>query len=336
MKGRIFRFKPTGHFVSTGQDMHGAATHAKYVDGMGQFESNLGLQLLRNPDWKLKDGRIVHGVDLRDYSVEELEGKELVEGTGYYVPVKDFDFKGSWLRRTWLKFLYRNGTTKLNLGSGLTTNIAALAIANDWNWAAPSGAAINVLKLCNYHASGTGSTAAAATDIKLQTASSNGGQNPVAGTQSLISAANSQKLQTVATIAYTGTETVSEWGLFNSSTLSTNSGIGSPFTATTASSATVTGTPLTASSSTVQGMQQSVISSDTTAVWMLCTSNTTSVLNGPAWYKTADGTLGSTPGATEAYHKLALMLDHKVFTGIGVNNGDSIQYTYQLTIASGN
>ncbi len=220
-----------------------------------------------------------------------------------------------------------------DLGSGLVTNVGVLALANDFAWASPSGAAVNTLKLVNWHATGTGSTAAAATDFKLQTVSVSGGQTPVAGTQSLQSAANSQILQTVATVAYTGTEGVTEWGLFNSNTLSATTG--SPLTNATATTATATGTPFTASSTTVQGQQQSIIVPGTTAVWGLILSNTTSVLTIPAWYKQSDGTAGSTPGNTETYALRPVMWDHKVFSSIGVNNGDSIQFTYRLSCSSG-
>lgn len=234
-----------------------------------------------------------------------------------------------------LASLIRNGKVEgsMDLGSGLVTNVGVLSLANDFNWASPSGSAINTLKLQNQHATGTGSTAAAATDFKLQTLSTNGGQTPVAGAQTLQSAANSQIYQTVATVSYTGTEAVTEWGLFNSSTLSATTG--SPLTNATATTATATGTPFTASSTTVQGQQQLIIVPGTTAVWGLILSNTTSVLTIPAWYKQSDGTAGSTPGNTETYTIRPVMWDHKVFNAINVNNGDSIQFTYKLSCASG-
>lgn len=221
-----------------------------------------------------------------------------------------------------------------DLGSGLVTNVGVLALANEAvTLAAPSGARINTLFLANQHFTGTGVTAAAASDIKIQTISANGGQTAVAGTQTLVSGANSQKYQTVATISYTGTEAVTEWGLHTSATRTSTTG--SPFTATTTTSFTGTGTPYTASSSTVQGLQQSIVEAGTTASWGFVISNTTSVASIPAWYKTADGTAGTTPGSTEAYTIRPIMFDHKVFSAINVVNGDSIQFTYTLTISSG-
>lgn len=226
-----------------------------------------------------------------------------------------------------------------DLGSGLVTNIGAQALANEAvTLASPSGARINLLYLANQHASGKGTTAAAATDYKIETISTNGGQTPVAGTQSFQNTGAVPKLQTVATISYTGSEAVTEWGLFTSGTLSSTTG--TPFTAATATTFTATGTPFTASSSTVQGLQQQMVLPGTTTVYGLIASNTTSVAtlcnNGSTgWFTLAAGAAGSTPGNTETYTLRPIMWDHKVFSAINVVNGDSIQFTYQLTITSG-
>lgn len=233
--------------------------------------------------------------------------------------------------------LVRQGESVKNydLGSGLVTNVGVLALAYDWNVAAPSGAPVNVFSLAEWHVTGTGGTAAAATDIKLQTPSTNGGQTPVEGTTVTLSAANLQKFQTVATVTYTGAEAVTEWGLLLGPTLTATTG--SPFTAGSASTGTVTATPLTASSTTVQGSQNTVFE-DTAAgslSWGLVISNTTSVITVPAWYKTADGTAGTAPVNTDAYVIRPVMWDHKVFSAINVLNGDSIVFSYSLTISSG-
>jgi hypothetical protein len=223
-----------------------------------------------------------------------------------------------------------------DLGSGLVTNVGVLALANDMNWAAPSGAAINLFKLLKYHATGTGSTAAAATDIKLQTVSTQGGQTPVAGTQVFTPAANLQKIVSVATISYTGGEAVTEWGFFNNTPLT--AATGTPWTAGSPTTGTLTGTPLTASSTTVQGQTQYVAIDSTNATphWGLVTSNTTSVVTVPAWYKVSDGTAaGTNPANTDTVEMRPVMWDHKVFSAINVLNGDSIQFTYTLTINSG-
>lgn len=230
---------------------------------------------------------------------------------------------------------------RIDLGSGLVTNVGVLALANDSLWSvtnAPSG----VMEFMKYHATGTGATAAAATDIKLQTPSGNGGQTPVAGTQVLISAANLQKFQTVATVSYTGTEAVTEWGLFAyNSTLPATSALsdatGSPFTAGSATTGTVTATPLTASSASVMGQQMSILENtgNATPSWGLVLANTTSVVTVPAWYKVSDGTAGANPANTNTYVIRPIMWDHKVFSAINVASGDSIQFTYTLTVVSG-
>lgn len=251
-------------------------------------------------------------------------------------------FPGSAMFATNLKAdLYHRGKWQgqKDLGSGLVTNIGVLALAGDSQWPQTS-IVVNLFKLLRYHASGKGTTAAAFTDFQIETDSTVGGQTPVAGTQVFThdQTGTAQKWVSVATIPYTGTEAVTEWGLFNDSTLSRTTG--SPFTNTTANTATVTGTPLTASAAGVQGETQHVVKTTTTPRHALITSNTTSVLTlsfsaASGWMVNTTGVIGSTPGTTEAYTLRPVMWDHKVFSAINVVNGDSIQFTYTLTIASG-
>jgi hypothetical protein len=262
------------------------------------------------------------------------------------VPDKDGSgsFPGGLTFHTNLKAdLFRGGLWQgqRDLGSGLVTNVGVTALANDFGWSA-TNALNSLFAKMKYHASGTGVTAAAATDIKLQTASGFGGQTPVVGTQLLVSAANSQAYRSVATIAYTGTEAVTEWGFFSyGSTLpavtALSDATGSPFTAGSATSGTVTGTPLTASSATVMGQQMSILerTSGTNLSYGVVTANTTSVVTVPAWYLVATGAAGQAPANTETYVIRPIMWDHKVFTAINVVNLDSVQYTYTLTITAG-
>ena len=226
----------------------------------------------------------------------------------------------------------RDGRTEhRDLGSGLVTNVGVLAMANDFAWSAQLNLA--TLALANFHATGTGSTAAAATDIACQTLASPTTTTAVTGTQSLVSAANSQTYRNVATVNYTSTLATTEWGLHSLATLSSTTG--SPFTATSATTWTDTGSAQTASSATVRGLQQTIVVPGTTTVWGLNLSNTTHIGTIPAWYKVADGTAGSTPGSTETFAIKPVLWDHKVFAAINVNNGDSIQFTYSLLVASG-
>lgn len=234
--------------------------------------------------------------------------------------------------------VHRDGDGKVvheyDLGSGLVTNVGVLHMANDFAWAQPSGAATSTIGTINYHATGTNSTAAAATDIALGALAAPTTTTAVTGTQSLVSAANSQTYRTVATISYTSSLAITEWGLFNAAALSATTG--TPFTATSATTATATGTPYTASSGTVKGTpQQLVVRPGTTTVWGLVLTNTTSVMTIPAWYTVASGAAGSTPGGTEAFTLTPVLWDRKVFSAINVVNGDSIQFTYSLLINSG-
>jgi hypothetical protein len=230
-----------------------------------------------------------------------------------------------------------------DLGSGLTTNVGSLALANDALWSA-TNALNSLFAKMKYHSSGTGATAAAATDIKLQTPITTITTSVVAGTQVLVSAANLQKYQTVATIAYDtgGPFSVTEWGLFCfGSTLpavtALSDATGSPFTAGSGTSGTTTGTLLTPSSATVMGQQMSIFENTnaTRVSWGLVTANTNQVITVPAWYKTADGTAGTAPVNADTYVIRPIMFDHRIFTSVGVSNGDSIQFTWTLTIASG-
>lgn len=240
--------------------------------------------------------------------------------------------KAGKVMRRWARFWGNIDGDKalIDLGSGLVTNVGVLAMANEPFWANPGGTINTILGLANYHATGTGTTAAAATDFKLQTWDSIAA---VAGAQSLVSSGTAPAYKTVATINYSGTEAVTEWGLHTNGTLSATTG--SPFTATSANSGTATGTPYTASSSTVAGEQFFLLIPGTTAVWGLVLSNTTSVLTVSGWYNQSNGAAGSTPGSTEAFTLRPVMWDHKVFSALNVVNGDSIQFSYSLTINSG-
>jgi hypothetical protein len=229
--------------------------------------------------------------------------------------------------------LFRRGefVKSYDLGSGLVTNVGVLAMANDPAWSAQLN--LSTLGTQNFVATGTGATAAAATDIACQTLASPTTTTGVTGVQSLTSAANVQKFVQVTTVNYTTSLAITEWGLHSLATLSATTG--SPFTAASGTTWTDTASAQTASSATVRGLQQTIVVPGTTTVWGLNLSNTTHIGTIPAWYKVADGTAGSTPGNTETFVIKPVLWDHKVFSAINVNNGDSIQFTYTLTINSG-
>lgn len=147
----------------------------------------------------------------------------------------------------WARFWgnIKPGDTLIDLGSGLVTHAGVRLLSQDTGVTAGTAA----LAAFKYHGVGTGTTAAAATDTALQTAI---GTSAIAGTNSNADASPNATIQALATISFTGSNAVTEWGLFNQATLS---------------------------------------------------------------------------GAT--------MWDHKVFAAINVVNGDSIQFTYTLTVNSG-
>lgn len=157
--------------------------------------------------------------------------------------VRDY-FGHNRMQKLWYSLLYRN-KTELDLGSGLVTHAGVRLMSQDT--AITAGTA--TLAAMKNHGSGTGTTAATSTDTALQTAI---GTTATAGTNSNADASPNATVTSTCTVTYSGTAAVTEWGLFNSTTLS---------------------------------------------------------------------------GAT--------MWDHKVFTAVNVVNGDSIAFTYTLTINSG-
>lgn len=228
-----------------------------------------------------------------------------------------------------------------DLGGGLVTNMGVFAMSNDFAWS--SSLNLSTLGTQNFVATGTGTTAAAATDYKLQTLAAPTTTTGVTGTQSLVAPTTfvgptSPIFKNVATVNYTSTLAITEWGLHSLATLSSSTG--SPFTATSTTTWQDTGSVQTASSPTVRGLQQTIVQPGTTAVIGLNISNTTHVATLAAsattgWYTQTTQANGSTPGATEAFTILPVLWDHKVFSAINVNNGDSIQFTYSLSINSG-
>jgi len=93
----------------------------------------------------------------------------------------------------------------------LVTNAGAAYMASDF----AGGGVSPHIGAFNFHDDGTGTTAAAVTDTALQTPT---GGSRVAGTQS---SPSSQVYRSVATISFTGSFAITEWGLFSASTSGT-------------------------------------------------------------------------------------------------------------------
>lgn len=224
-----------------------------------------------------------------------------------------------------------------DLGSGLVTNIGVDLMANDFTIAgAPT------LKEMNFHGCGTGTTAAAAADYYLQTATAaaslTGSTNGYfTGTQSFVSP---NIYKTAATFTYAASVAVTEWALL----MSNAANFTGTATSTGNNTLTNTGAAFTTTGNALSGWaveaSATAVNTPTTTAWGLVLSNTATVLTiaGPsassAWLTLANAS-AAVPSGTTAYVVYPGMWDHKQFAAINVNSGDTIAFTYQLTINSG-
>lgn len=224
---------------------------------------------------------------------------------------------------------------RYDFGFGVVTNVGVMALANDALWPGTSPP-MNTLATCLSMATGTGVTAAAQTDLFLQTpdtAPSAGGVATLLAPPGL----GNKAQQVVATLNYLGAEAVTEWGLLNGGG---PGGVttGTPWTAGTPTTGTVTGTPYTPSGATARGQTQSVFVDTTKApnIFSLCVANTSSVITVPAWYNVSNGAASSGPPANgDSLRMYPLLLDHMSFAPINVVAGDAIQFSFTLTFPSG-
>lgn len=250
-----------------------------------------------------------------------------------------------------LHLIHKGGDGKIkdvrDLGSGLVTNAGVNLMAYDFTWA--GGA---TLKQANYHAIGTATTAAAASDVFLGAA--NGSSNLsgttngyMTGTQSLQPNSGSNPYspvyQTVATFTATGSIAVTEWmlGIANAALITGQA------TATSSSSLTNTGASFSTSSNGLQlysvetsgsSITAPTNGSPTTQPMGQVKSNTSTVLTllnpTPTWLS-LDNTAVSTPSGTSYYVVFPTAFDHKVFSVVNLVSTDTLQVTYQLSINSG-
>jgi hypothetical protein len=240
-----------------------------------------------------------------------------------------------------------------DLGSGLVTNAGVNLMSYDLYWV-PTYTK-SALYSANFHAIGTGATAAASSDVFLQTAQGatnlSGTTNGyMTGTQSIIANATgspySPVYQTVATFTATGSIAVTEWivAIGNGANI-TNSASNS---ATSSSLTDTTHTPFGASNAqamwTVQtGVTTPSNTSPTTQPMLQVKSNSTTVLTGidgswgsgsVSWLSSTNQAV-STPSGTGSYVAFPTAWDHKVFSVVNLVNGDTLQVTYQLSVNSG-
>lgn len=236
-------------------------------------------------------------------------------------------------------------------GSGLVTNAGVNLMSNDFSWTNCT------LKQANNHALGTGATAAASTDVWLQTIASNSNfagttNGYMTGTQSIIANATSTPwspiYQTTATFTCNGGAgiAITEWIV----AIGNGANINNLANSVTSTSLTdTTHAPFGSSNAqamwTVEGNFASAQSSPTNTAstpMLQVASNTTSVLTGidNAWTSGTKTWLQANNQAVANPTNLNYIVfptawDHKVFGAVTLNNGDTLQTTYQLSINSG-
>lgn len=236
-----------------------------------------------------------------------------------------------------------------DLGSGLVTNAGVNLMSYDFTWA--GGA---TLKQANFHGIGTGTTAATSSDVWLQTqqtSSLSGTTNGyMTGTQSIIANSTSTPwspvYQTVATFTFTGAVAVTEWIL----AIGNGANFSGTATSTTSTSLTNTGAAFTTAGNGLQAWTVEALASGTipintpgTTPMLQVLSNTATALTGldNVWTAGTKTWLGinnqaqATPSGTTLYVAFPTAWDHKVFSVVNTANGDTIQFTYQLSINSG-
>ena len=233
---------------------------------------------------------------------------------------------------------------EIDLGSGLITNIGVTALANDSNWQTEAAEPINTLNVCKYHDWGTGITAAAQTDYKLQTPAENeaGKKEAVAGTNVLkwLATGNAKLISTASLEAnLTGPTAITEWGLFSAAKIlgeAEKAGAGGNTVTTFSDTAKLVVPGATASAAKVRGAQNYIVQAQKPeVVYGLIEKNTTEVATVPGWVKAAAAELGATPETTSKYTILPVMWDHRVFAAINVEKGNKIEFPYELTIEGG-
>lgn len=129
--------------------------------------------------------------------VREHEGEAIIPGEMFFMS----SLKASHMREGSI-------IRELDLGSGVVTTAGVVLMAADWT------SATAAIKLFKNHDAGTGTTAAAIGDTALQT--------PFGGSRVAGSQANTTNVYTtIATIPFTSTLAITEWGLFSALTSGT-------------------------------------------------------------------------------------------------------------------
>lgn len=283
---------------------------------------------------------------------------------GYTRDKGEGDMFGTQTLETRLRAIVRDEGDRVideyDLGSGLVTNVGVLALAYDTAYGGagselaglatgkPQGkakTAFNLFSQLAWHQWGTSETSATTYDLALNAAAKTKTNAATEATEAkntvTTSGAGKPKLVSTVTLEAGETLKITEWGIFTQKVLSATTG--TPLTAVSATTGTVTGTPLTASGEEAQGERLKVLLAAKNAkkeakkIWGLIVHNTTSVVTVPAWYKYGEAETGGTeePESTSAYELLPVMFDHRVFGVITVESGNKIEFPWELEIQSG-
>ncbi len=228
-----------------------------------------------------------------------------------------------------------------DFGSGVVTNAGVLVLAYD-SQLGKSGAnksGFNLFSNLQFHQWGTSGAEAKTTDIKLGAPATNkntkSANKAVKDTTHTVTASGTGEPKFVSTsrIEAESELKIEEWGIFTFEELGETTG--SPLTEVSPTTGKVTGAPLVASSETAQGERLKILNAtEPEDIWGLITSNTTSVVTVPAWYKSSSGALKE-PSGTSVFKLRPVMFDHRTFGVITVVSGNVIEFPWELTVKSG-
>lgn len=236
-----------------------------------------------------------------------------------------------------------------DFGSGKVNESFVVGLAKDWQGTTNNKAA-PIITQANRMYSGTSSTAEQAYDYTLGTPVIGGATTSViTPTFAVGSASNNTTVQWVGTITYSGTSAINEWGLFDIPNVATGPGVFYTTSTNTNTATTITpgGTPnwtanalagwavvLGASATTANqtGQTQAFIESNTGSALTIAQASNDGI---SYWTTSNNGGSAATPSNNTLMAIYPFMLDHKTFSTINVINGDSITFTYTLTIQSG-
>jgi hypothetical protein len=247
--------------------------------------------------------------------------------------------------KPWARFWagIKSDETLFDFGSGKVTEALVVALAKDSIGTTNNKAAPILTQLTRMY-SGTGATAEQAYDYGLQTpiAIASGAITP---TPAIVASSNNASLQYVGTIAYTGSSAVTEWGLFNTNQSGSQYNTSTDtFTATTITPTTnpswttnvwagytvIAGTSSGTANQTGASYYGAFVESNSGTALTIAQATDINY-----WTVNNNGGAGSTPAGNSRFDIWPFMADHKTFAAINVVNGDSIQFTYTLTIQSG-